>query len=204
MKLFTICLSLLCFSTPGLSDTIFNDGFEDGLGAWPISSHGIVVSDPMSANNQVLSFNGTHAAGDVFSSPIPVSISYRYVLKFDYLGVVGNQSQPDNLGGYIGISDSTRSQLQWLCATELCDSAFLGIVDDSQWHSYAFEFSPHEYFSAPFTSIRIMVEDWNGNAGQCPPDNIWGDVFFDNIELIRFDPVPNTVSSWGEIKTLYD
>ena len=203
MKTSILVLVLACFSSSSFAATLLVEDFESDLANWPIVGHGILTEDPLDPGNNVLSFSATHAAGDIFSIEIAVVPGNRYVLYFDYLGMVSTQSKPENLGGYIGYSDGPRDQLKWLGGTDLCDSAEVDIVDDSQWHSYSVDFSPHDEFALTFTHIRIMVEDWNGNAGQCPPDNIAGDVFFDNIVIMEYDPVGNNDKSWGAIKALY-
>ena len=190
MRVLIGLLILGCASIPTSAESLFFDDFESGLSAWPISSHGVVVDDPLMPGNSVLSFTGTDAAGDAFSPEFIAHSNYRFVLTFRYLGLVDDQPTPDNLGGYIGYCDGPNIQEDWLGGTDLCDSEDFEMIDDGQWHSYAFEFSPYDLFTEPFTTIRLMVEDWNGGAGHCPPDNLAGDV-------------SNSESTWGSVKRLY-
>ena len=109
----------LVFSTSGSAAFVSSivDDFEGDLSQWvgknEESFHGgFLTADPLDATNQVLSFNRTIGAGDVFTID-SVSTSSTFTVSFDYLGTCGTS----DCGGYFGISLGFPEDMYWVAGT---------------------------------------------------------------------------------------
>lgn len=190
----------ITFKPPTLN-TIFYEDFETDLDQWTGKEYGahngILVDDPLDANNQVLSFSALNGGGDVYSIPeLKLHTGQTYKISFKYLGkeIVG-VSVPDDFGGFLGLSDNAGNPPlgdHWIFGTRESYPGIRGhLIDDNTWHTYeyVFEWQKEEYAASDDT-IHIMIQDF-GNSGGGP-----GDVFFDNIrielihepEIIYVDP----------------
>jgi RNA polymerase sigma factor (sigma-70 family) len=180
-------------TSPG-DRVLFEDTFESGqLAQWTGNLHGphsgLIVPDPLRPTNQVVTFAALAANGDLFTVE-PISLlntSYRYVLSFDYLGLVQNGSPPDNLGGFLGLAlsvDEWQQGRSWVAGTDasgLTPSFGVKLVDDGTWHHYEIDISRFVQ-QAGFSTCHLMLEDWRDIGG------VAGDVFFDNIRLVARVP----------------
>ncbi len=175
-------------STGPESPPIFSEDFESGLSQWTgrqMGHHAQIVDDPLNPGNKVVNFTETVAAGDIFSVPIPVVEGEEYQLRFDYLGLPQEGSQPGNLGGFIGVSDGAFRAEIWLYgpaqnpATHLHD-----LVEDGHWHSYSVTFTPSAMFQLAEGTVYLLLEDGEGDL------SVPGDAYFDNIEI--YGPQPST------------
>lgn len=170
---------------------LFSDNFESGnlnqwIGKLGGATSGQIVADPLNSSNSVLTFGGVTFGGDIFSaSPLNVSMERRYVLKFDFLGLLG---APEN-GAFIGFSELPEATLNpfWVGSTyppglSAPPSVATTLVANSQWRSYEIDFT-EIVASNGLTQTFLMLEDWF-DRGSVP-----GDVFFDNISVVGlFDP----------------
>jgi len=174
-----------CGSTTDLQEAppIFSEDFESGLAQWVgrvTGHHAQIVPDPLNTGNSVVNFTRTVAAGDLFSVLIPVEEGVEYELRFDYLGLPQEGSLPDNLGGFIGVSDGLPGAEVWLFGPAANQAAHLrDLAEDGHWHSYSAAFRPSSMFVLPDGTIRILLEDGEGEG------SIPGDAYFDNIRLYR-------------------
>jgi len=174
-------------STAPPSDIVdFSEDFENGLAQWtgrPTGHHAQIVADPLEAGNHVVDFTQTVAAGDLFSLPIPVDVNTEYTLTFDYLGLPSAASLPENLGGFLGISDDIPGDHHWLYgpAANLAEHDE-DLVEDGAWHSYSVTFVPGEVIQVMEGTIHVMIEDGEG------PGSLPEDAFFDNIRLTHRAP----------------
>lgn len=168
--------------------TVFQENFEgtnlvQWIGKDGFAHQGQLVTDPLNPANQVLSFSGVNASGDMFTAvPIDFSRPRQYVLSFDFLGTsspaVGN-------GGYIGISavasgvDALQSWIGGTPATGLNSppSVATTLIADGQWHHYEIDFTA-ALDQLDLAQAYLMLEDWS-NAS-----NIAGDALFDNIKVV--------------------
>lgn len=162
---------------------IFSEDFEGGLGQWVgrvTGHHALIVPDPLDAGNAVVTFSETVAAGDLFSIPISVEEGVAYELEFDYLGLPQEGSLPDNLGGFLGVSDGLPGAEVWLFGPAANQAAHLeDLIEDGHWHSYSTTFHPSSMFELSAGTIRILLEDGEGEG------SIPGDAYFDDIRLYR-------------------
>jgi hypothetical protein len=162
----------------------FSDNFETDLSAWTPkcgASYAQIVEDPLKPGNHVLHFTHTNSYGDIFGPAITIVPGQKYSLSFDYLGYPATTSE-DN-GGYVGFAatncpDSANNNV-WFWATGTVSGAQDVLVDNGQWKRYTFEFDPFDSSKFKWVSptgglIRLMLEQYNGPAG---------DAYFDNIEL---------------------
>jgi len=168
------------------ADIIFGDNFESGLDAWVGKNggahHGMIVADPLGGGNHALTFTGLNAGGDMFTEDsLELEGSDTYRLSFDYLGLAGANSIVGDTGGYVGFSMDTPGTHQWKWATGTVSGASDVLVDDGQWHSYAFDFTGSDLGIG--SEVRLMLEDFSGSGG------VAGDAFFDNISIATI-PAP--------------
>jgi hypothetical protein len=189
-RLLIIALALAgaaCGSTDPPADVVdFSEDFENGLSQWvgrPAGHHAQIVADPLHAGNAVVDFTETVAAGDLFSLPIPVDVNGEYTLTFDYLGVPSDASLPNNLGGFLGVSDDIPGDHHWLYgpAANLAEHD-QDLVEDGQWHTYSVTFVPADLIQVNEGTIHVMLEDGEG------PGSLPEDAFFDNIRLTHKAP----------------
>lgn len=176
-------------TVPVTHTVIFEDGFDRGLAWWTGRNgrgrgHGEVVQDPTlggsgmtGPRNRVVRFSTPVAAGDLFSVELDVDPAATYLLTFDYLGLPLPGSDPQNTGGFIGLSAGMAREHIWLAGTEPWYDA-LQLIDDGAWHSYAIHIVPGDLLSLPENGrIRIMLEDGEVAGG------VARDAYFDNIAL---------------------
>lgn len=181
---------------PAMAASVFSDNFESGLGLWTGKSGGTtsgqIVDDPVNNGNHVLHFTDTVIAGDIFSSqPFATNPNQMYCLSFDFLGMPG-QGVKDS-GGFIGYSEGTPGNHQWLAGTE---SEYINagstVLDDKVgWKHYNVLFKP------AFSSIRVMLEDFD-YAGDVA-GGVARDAYFDNI---RVTAVPLPAAGWAGLGLL--
>jgi hypothetical protein len=162
------------------ADVIFGDDFESGLGNWIGKNggahQGMIVADPLGGSNNVLTFSGLNAGGDMFTvDSLELDASDTYRLSFDYLGLEGPHTLTGDTGGYVGFSVSTPGTHSWQWATGTVSGASDVLIDDGQWRSYAFDFTRDDLGIG--SSVRLMLEDFSGSGG------VAGDAFFDNITI---------------------
>src|SRR5207249_185655 len=151
----------------------FQDNFERGdLDQWVAkgsSHHGQIVPDPLdpTGTNHALNFTARNSGGDIFTgSAIDISgVTGTIVLSFDYLGLADGDPDPNNLGGFIGVSTNRTPSNGgvdhfWLAATDP-SAAFSGygynaepLIDDGTWHHYDLDFT-NIFQSANLQSIYI-------------------------------------------------
>jgi len=172
-----------CSSSTEPATPLFTEDFEGGLGQWvgrpTTGHHAQIVSDPLKSGNRAVNFTRTVAAGDLFSLPIAVVVGASYTLTFDYLGLPGANSLPNNLGGFLGIAQDIPGNHIWLYGPAANAAAHLhDLVEDGAWHSYSVTFVPSDLIDVSGGSLRIMIEDGEG-VGSLPED-----AYFDNIRLI--------------------
>lgn len=199
-KINRFALALLCFAPFGITANAamqFSDDFENDLAQWTArddraSHNGIIVDDPLRAGNSVLSFSATQIGGDVFTaSAIELVEGQTYVLSFEYLGLANDGSVAGDLGGFVGIAESTMqgSRHAWVMGTAAVSSADPALVDDGQWAVYSYQFVAPATFvnngGGTGNTIHLMFED----LGLPGSPGVAGDVYFDNIEL-RAVPLP--------------
>ena len=160
---------------------LFSEYFEGGLGQWTgrvTGHHAQIVPDPLNSGNSVVNFTRTVAAGDLFSVALALDVDVAYTLTFDYLGLPQAGSLPNNLGGFLGISDEIPGDHFWLYGPAANTAEHLrDLIEDGSWHSYSVTFTPSALITTTGGDFRIMIEDGEG-AGSLP-----GDAYFDNIEL---------------------
>jgi hypothetical protein len=164
---------------------LFYDDFESDLSKWTGKGsgahHGEIVADPISGGiNDVLHFTALNKSGDVFSVPVSLSSTGKYILSFDYLGLDSGPGIDGNLGGAIGYSYGLPGGLVWLAGTTNIGPGTDILGDTGRWGHYQITFTATQVN----TPIHIMVEDWVESLG------IAGDAYFDNIKLTGVDAVP--------------
>ncbi len=158
------------------------EGFVEREPARPTA---LVVADPLhSGRGQVLTFQRAGSSGTLFSVDAVTSNDGKFMLSFDYLGLMGSTGLPGNLGGYIGVANGIDGGGLWVGGTGDFPTP-LNLIDDGQWHSYSYTFD-----SAWGTSLIVMLEDWDG-AGTATRD-----AFFDNISL-QAVPEPTSLALVG-------
>lgn len=174
------------------ADIVFSDDFESGLSLWTGKNdgahHGMTVLDPLGGLDSALTFNGLNYGGDMFTDPIVLSSNQSYRFSFDYLGLANKRSSATDTGGYVGFSVGTPSTHKWMWATGSVSGANDMLIDDGQWHSYAFDFTTADLGIG--NDVRVMIEDFSGSGGT------GGDAFFDNF-VIESVPTPGTAALLG-------
>ena len=84
----------------------------------------------------------------------------------------------------------TPSTHSWKWATGSVSGASDVLIDDGQWHSYAFDFTSADI--AIGDSMRLMLEDFSGSRGYS------GDAYFDNFVFGPASvPTPGTAAVLG-------
>jgi hypothetical protein len=160
--------SIACLTNVNAS-TVFFDDFESDLSQWSSNRSGVIVTDPIEADNS-LSFSLLSSGGDIVSIPIN-NPTGQYILSFDYLGTCGNS----DCGGFIGYEPGD----VWVAGTGSFRRLY-DLEDTGQWEHYSLS------FTGPL-SISLQVEDFSGSGG------VAGDVYFDNIKV---DAVPLPSAIW--------
>ena len=77
------------------------------------------------------------------------------------------------------------------------------MIDDGQWHTYEMEFHVGDIGGSGSVPIYIAIEDWDGAASACPPNDTVGDVFFDDVILTPYGTIPNHTNTWSSLKAAY-
>ena len=171
--------------------TVFQENFEgtnlvQWIGKDGAPHQGQLVADPLNPANQVLSFTGVNASGDIFTAvPVDVSRPRQYVLSFDFLGVPNSTLPGLENGGFIGISAApTGNDLlqSWIAGTfplalTAPPSVATTLVADGQWHHYEIDFTA-ALDQLDLAQAFLMLEDWS-NFG-----SLAGDAYFDNIKVV--------------------
>lgn len=183
---FVAALSLATFAHAA---PVMTADFEGDLSAWternPASPTGLIVADPLaSGQGQVLTFQRVGSSGTLFSSELVTSNSGKFLLTFDYLGLLGQTGTPGDLGGYIGVVNGIDGAGLWVGGTGTYATK-IDLLDDGMWHSYTYAFK-----SEWGNTLRVMVEDWDGSGRTA------GDAFFDNISL-QAVPEPTSLALVG-------
>src|SRR5207253_5970002 len=113
-RIILIAVTCMLIAPLAQAQILFQDNFERGdLDQWVAkgsSHHGQIVPDPLdpTGTNHALNFTARNSGGDIFTgSAIDISgVTGTIVLSFDYLGLADGDRDPNNLGGFIGISRS--------------------------------------------------------------------------------------------------
>ncbi len=198
MKRVTLGLIAISVSVPFLAaaaraqSSSFFDDFEGDLSKWiakSSSSQATIVEDPLRSGNHVLTFLEVTAGGDVFGMEVTAIQGETHFLSFEYLGLPNLGGIPGDLGGTLGIAESTPGRHRWLAGTTSCCHVEEDLlIDDGQCHTYVMEidvfasglpgqFTDFSQRPPRDDTIRIMLQDFNESLG------VGGDVFFDNIVL---------------------
>ena len=198
MKQLTLGLIACSVSVPFFAAPVraqsssFFDDFEGDLSQWiakSSSSQAIIVEDPLRPGNHVLTFLQVTAGGDLFGTEVIAIQGETLILSFEYLGLPNLGGIPGDLGGTLGIAESTPGRHRWLAGTTSCCHVEEDLlIDDGQWHTYVMEidvfasglpgqFTDFSEVPPRDDTIRIMLQDFNESLG------VGGDVFFDNIVL---------------------
>jgi hypothetical protein len=187
--------------------SVVAEDFEGNLAQWTGKSggshYGVIVADPLNPNNHCLTFTSTNNSGDIFSMAIPTGEAATYVLRFDYLGLLGPGGLPQHVDGYIGVSSDLPGQQKWLGG--VCEDSGIAVTlaADGLWHSYSATFSPSILFQPAVPSMRVMIEEWDGAASPTCAAGIPGASMFDNITLAPEGVVQESTQTWGTVKGLY-
>lgn len=191
-----LCIALTAAAS-GAPSTLFYDDFGDNLSQWTGKDygphHGIIVDDPLRPGNRVLSFDALNNGGDMFSVPgLALEPGAVYQLSLEYRGLPASASEPDDCGGFVGLShhvDDPFFDGAWIFGTR---GSYPGLrdhlVDDGQWRMYSYEFvwEPSEFGSSE-NITHVMLEDWLASGPYI------GDVYFDNVSLMQV-PEPGIIS----------
>ena|GEM_PF-601067 len=177
------------FGSGALAGPIFYDNFESGLSAWIGKSggahNGAIVPDPLGGAGNALTFTAVNSGGDIFTTGQAFSLTSGrlYRVSFDFLGLRGQV--PGGSGGFAGLSQGYPGTHMWYYGTNTTSGAAPILLDDGQWHSYAYEFIA----PAPVVgnTVRLMFEDF-GYYGYGIP----GDAFVDNV-VFQVVPAPGAV-----------
>lgn len=169
--------------------TMMSADFEGDLSAWtertPGNPSGLIVADPLaSGRGNVLTFQQVGSSGTLFSNEAVTSGNGKFMLSFDYLGLMTRGGIAGDLGGYIGVVTGIDGSGLWVGGTGAYPTA-LNLVDDGEWHSYSFTFT-----SQWGATLRVMAEDWDGSG------NVARNVYFDNISL-QAVPEPTSLALVG-------
>ena len=169
--------------------TMMAADFEGDLSAWternPAIPSGLIVADPLaSGRGNVLTFQQVGSSGTLFSNEAVTSGSGKFMLSFDYLGLLTQGGTPGDLGGYIGVVTAIDGSGLWVGGTGVYPTP-LNLVDDGEWHSYTFTFTSEWGYT-----VRVMAEDWDGSGAAAR------NAFFDNISL-QAVPEPTSLALVG-------
>ena len=190
------CSVPVCAALARAQSSSFFEDFEGDLSQWiaKSSSHqGIIVEDPLRPGNHVMTFMEVTAGGDMFGPEVTAILGRTHILSFEYLGLPSLGGIPGDLGGTLGIAESTPGRHRWLAGTTSCCHVEEDLlIDDGQWHTYVMEidvfatgvpgqFTDFSQVPPRDDTIRIMLQDFNESLG------VAGDVFFDNIVLAGQD-----------------
>ncbi len=163
---------------------LFEDDFESGLDQWtggdwdpidpahvPGEHDGVIASDPLE-NDHALSFVDIVRGIDILTREGVTSPTGHYRLSFDYLGLVGLDSVPDDVGGFVGHTNGLPGdQRIWTAGTPAYFHDIpVHLPDTWAWEPIAYEFA----FEEP---VHLMFEDFFGSGG------VAGDAYFDNVRL---------------------
>ena len=169
--------------------TMMSASLEGDLSAWternPALPSAMIVADPLaSGRGNVLTFQQVGYSGTLFSNEAVTSGNGKFLLSFDYLGLLTRGGTPGDLGGYIGVVTAIDGSGLWVGGTGSYPTP-LNLIDDGEWHSYSFvvrsEWGP---------TLRVMVEDWDGSGSAVR------NAFFDNISL-QAVPEPTSLALVG-------
>ena len=176
----TIILTMIIYAillTGRAQAALFFEDFESGLSNWTGKDqgahHGEIVTDPFNSENHVLHFTGLNGGGDIFTINTFSSSNSQFVLSFDYLGRLSQDS-----GGYIGYSYSFPGDHTWLAGTKN-EPNRIELPDTGNW----------EHVEIPFQAngeIHLMLEEYQGS------DRRVGNAYFDNIKLSAV-PLPSAI-----------
>ncbi len=144
LGLIAFSVSVPFFAAPARAQSSsFFDDFEGDLSQWitKSSSHpGIIVEDPLRPGNHVLTFTQVTAGGDIFGTEVTAIQGQTHILSFEYLGEPNLGGKPGDLGGTLGIAESTPGRHRWLAGTKSCCHVEEDLlIDDGQWHTYVME-----------------------------------------------------------------
>lgn len=174
------------------SVTLFSDDFESGLGQWGPTGTGVIVADPLSSSNKVLSFTGLGSGGDIFTANSFYAPSQIYTISFDYLSVETPGVPTSDLGGFVGIGDGKPGDHTWLIGTQAGYPGTSGVlIHNGVWTNYSITVDANTgtffYGGASMNGapLYLFLEDFISS------DPIAGDVYFDNI-LVTAIPEPET------------
>ena len=186
------CAGITALAGIASADAYFSDTFESTLSQWTGKSggthHGVIVPDPLRPGNNVLSFTGLNAGGDMFSvTALALDPSATYRISFDYLGLAEPMTIAGDTGGYVGFSQGLPDAHRWLWATGSVSGASDVLDDDAQWHRYRFDFNAAGLGT---TSAHLMIEDFSGASG------VAGDAYFDNFTITSV-PEPAATAMLG-------
>jgi len=178
------------FTSNACAATLFAADFEVDLSGWigkyGGAHHGVILTDPLNAGNNVLGFTDWNWEGDIFTINTFSNPAGNYTLSFDYLGDPTQGGVPDDLGGYIGYSYGLPGIHIWLAGTSVGWGGPDLLPDTGNWEHLTINFTA----SGPF---HLMLEDFKDSYG------VRGDVYFDNIVLKDSSviPEPSTLLLFG-------
>jgi hypothetical protein len=191
---------LATIRTASANTILFAEDFSTDLSNWigknGGSHQGVIVADPNNPANRALSFSGLNLSGDIFTAAsLSVGTQGQTVISFDYLGLPNAAANPENLGGFFGISIDLLPEggdAAWIAGTEQSAANGLGftgieLIDDGQWHRYEIDITSI-LTENNISLIHLMLEDWR-DAGGIP-----GDAYFDNIQVTSVN-VPETAGT---------
>lgn len=169
--------------------TMMSADFEGDLSAWtervPALPSALIVADPLvSGRGNVLTFQRAGSSGTLFSNEAVTSGNGKFLLSFDYLGLLTQGGTPGDLGGYIGVVTNMDGSGLWVGGTGSFPTP-LNLIDDGEWHSYSFVVTSEWGYT-----VRVMAQDWDGSGTAAR------NVFFDNISL-QAVPEPTSLALVG-------
>lgn len=197
----TFALACMLGSTASMAANVnaFADNFESGLGQWtdrnPGNPESQIVNDPLNASNKVLSFLQKGSGGSLYTNDFMVTSNGQFTVAFDYLGLTDRGGNPNDLGGFFGISQGLPDNHYWVAGTQNGYGP-IWLQSANQWVHYSVT------FTSPFGNgpVHLMFEDFAGSGG------VAGDVFFDNIQFndssVQALPVSNGVPEPGSLALL--
>jgi Concanavalin A-like lectin/glucanases superfamily/Bacterial Ig-like domain (group 1)/IPT/TIG domain/Fibronectin type III domain len=169
----------------------------------PGQSHtGVVVPDPLRADNQALTLTGLGSDGDLFSAGAVFSPSGRYEVSFEYLGLPQGGSVPGDLGGAVGVTAAlpvVAGQLDWVAGTADAQASLTSgtglvaaLVDDGQWRRYSVMI---DVAGTPLAGspLYLTVQDSASSGG------VAGDVYFDDLALRPVESPPTPFVALGTV-----